>query len=67
MNTPREEARTRLKGALLGLTTPFLSDGQFDEEGFRQNIEFYLKNGMKSFVVGGTYGEVTSLKSEERK
>lgn len=67
MNTLREKARNRLQGALLGLTTPFLYNGQFDEDGFRRNIEFYIKNGMKSFVVGGTYGEVTSLTCEERK
>jgi|WetSurMetagenome_2_1015567.scaffolds.fasta_scaffold16660_4 4-hydroxy-tetrahydrodipicolinate synthase len=67
MNSQREKARDRLQGVLLGLTTPFQSNGQFDEVGFRRNIEFYIKNGMKSFVVGGTYGEVTSLTFEERK
>lgn len=67
MNTPRKKARIKLQGALLGLTTPFLNNGQFDEEGFRRNIEFYIKSGMNTFVVGGTYGEVTSLTSGERK
>jgi 4-hydroxy-tetrahydrodipicolinate synthase len=67
MSVRREEARKRLQGALLGLTTPFLPNGKFNEDGFRCNIEFYIKNGMTSFVVGGTYGEVTSLTREERK
>jgi len=35
MNTLRETARARLRGALLGLTTPFTSAGTFDEETFR--------------------------------
>lgn len=67
MSGQREKARARLQGAVLGLTTPFLHDRGLDEGGLRRNIEFYIKNGMKSFVVGGTYGEVTSLTKEERK
>jgi len=67
MDSPREKAKSRLKGICLGLTTPFLEDGGFDEEGFRKNIEFYIQNGIKTFVVGGTMGEVTALSLDERK
>ena len=42
MNTLRQTARARLRGALLGLTTPFTSAGAFDEEAFRRNVEFYV-------------------------
>jgi len=66
MNTLRETARARLRGALLGLTTPFTSAGTFDEETFRRNVEFYIEHGFQALVVAGTYGEVTALTQGER-
>ena len=66
MNTLRETARARLRGALLGLTTPFTSAGTFDEETFRRNVEFYIEYGFQALVVAGTYGEVTALTQGER-
>jgi dihydrodipicolinate synthase/N-acetylneuraminate lyase len=44
MNALRQTARARLRGALLGLTTPFTAAGAFDEEPFRRNIDFYIFN-----------------------
>src|SRR5262245_13704104 len=66
MNTLRQIARARLRGALLGLTTPFTSAGTFDEETFRRNVEFYIEHGFQALVVAGTYGEVTALTQDER-
>jgi 4-hydroxy-tetrahydrodipicolinate synthase len=67
MATPREKARTTLRGAILGLTTPFTEDGRFDAPGLRRNIDFYVEHGIRAFVVGGTYGEVTALTQDERR
>ena len=67
MNTLRQTARARLRGALLGLTTSFTSDGGFDEEAFRRNVEFYVESGFRALVVAGTYGEVTALTQDERR
>ena len=61
MNAMRQTARGRLRGALLGLTTPFTAAGLFDEEAFRRNVEFYVESGFRALVVAGTYGEVTAL------
>ena len=44
MNALRQTARARLRGALLGLTTPFTAAGAFDEEAFRRNVDFYIFN-----------------------
>jgi 4-hydroxy-tetrahydrodipicolinate synthase len=67
MNTLRQTARARLRGALLGLTTPFTGAGAFDEEAFRRNVEFYVESGLRALVVAGTYGEVTALTQDERR
>jgi len=67
MNALRKAARTRLRGALLGLTTPFTAVGAFDEEAFRQNVDFYIDSGFRALVVAGTYGEVTALTQGERR
>ena len=67
MNTLRQTARARLRGALLGLTTPFTAAGAFDEEAFRGNVDFYVESGFRALVVAGTYGEVTALTQDERR
>lgn len=67
MNALRQTARARLRGALLGLTTPFAASGAVDEEALRKNVEFYVQSGFGALVVAGTYGEVTSLTQEERR
>jgi len=67
MNTLRQTARARLRGALLGLTTPFTVAGAFDEEAFRRNVESYVESGFRALVVAGTYGEVTALTQDERR
>jgi len=67
MNTLRQAARTRLRGALLGLTTPFTPAGAFDEEAFLRNVEFCIESGFRALVVAGTYGEVTALTQDERR
>jgi 4-hydroxy-tetrahydrodipicolinate synthase len=67
MNTLRQTARARLRGALLGLTTPFMESGAVDEDALRRNVEFYVNAGFGALVVAGTYGEVTALTQEERR
>src|SRR5262245_45680588 len=67
MNQMRHTARARLRGALLGLTTPFTPSGQFDEDAFRRNVEVYVQAGLRPLVVAGTYGEVAALSQDERR
>lgn len=54
-------------GVYTALITPFNASGQFDEEGFRQNIRFQIANGIDGIVPLGTTGEApTLLKSEQK-
>jgi 4-hydroxy-tetrahydrodipicolinate synthase len=67
MSKLQKDFKIKLRGAILGITTPFLKNGEIDESGFRRNIDFYIEKGIKSLVVGGTYGEVTALTQQERR
>lgn len=56
-----------LKGVFTAVVTPFDKKDQFDEEGFRQNLRFQLKNGIDGIVVLGTTGESPTIDHEEKK
>ncbi len=56
-----------LKGAFTAVVTPFDKNDQFNEEGFRQNLRFQIKNGIDGIVVLGTTGESPTIDTEERK
>ncbi len=56
-----------LKGLYTALITPFDSEGNFDEEGYRDNIRFQIKSGVDGIVPVGTTGESATLSSEEHK
>jgi len=55
------------KGSLVPIVTPF-KEGEIDEEGFRNLIEFHIKSGTDAIVPCGTTGESATLthKGHER-
>jgi len=52
-------------GSMVAIVTPFQADGRFDEESYRQLIEFQLENGTDVIVPCGTTGESATLDFEE--
>jgi 4-hydroxy-tetrahydrodipicolinate synthase len=52
------------QGSIVAIVTPF-KNGEVDEEGFRQLIEFQIKNGTSAIVPCGTTGESATLSFEE--
>ncbi len=55
---------TQFKGAFVAIVTPFI-DGQVDEQGLRDLIEFQIENGTSGIVPCGTTGESATLTHEE--
>jgi 4-hydroxy-tetrahydrodipicolinate synthase len=54
------------KGAFTAIVTPF-KNGQFDEEAYRELIEFQVKGGVHGIVPCGTTGESPTLSHAEHK
>ncbi len=52
-------------GSMVAIVTPFKADGSFDEESYRQLIEFQIENGTDVIVPCGTTGESATLDYEE--
>lgn len=55
-----------IKGAIVAIVTPF-KDGNVDEEGLRNLIEFQIENGTDAIVPCGTTGESATLSHTEHK
>jgi len=53
------------KGSMVAIITPFGADGNFDEEKYRQLIEFQIENGTDVIVPMGTTGESATVDFEE--
>jgi 4-hydroxy-tetrahydrodipicolinate synthase len=49
------------KGSIVAIVTPFDREGNFDEETFRQLIEFQIENGTDAIVPCGSTGEAATL------
>lgn len=52
-------------GSMVAIITPFDAAGNFDEESYRQLIEFQIENGTDVIVPCGTTGESATLSYEE--
>jgi 4-hydroxy-tetrahydrodipicolinate synthase len=50
---------------MVAIVTPFDSQGRFDEEAYRQLIEFQIENGTDVIVPCGTTGESATLDFDE--
>ena len=53
------------RGSMVAIVTPFDSQGRFDEDTYRQLIEFQLENGTDVIVPCGTTGESATLNFDE--
>ncbi len=53
-----------LKGSIVAIVTPF-KNGEFDEEAYRELIEFQIESGTSAIVPTGTTGESATLSMEE--
>jgi len=56
---------SQFTGSMVAIITPFDANGQFDEEAYRQLIEFQIENGTDVIVPCGTTGESATLGFEE--
>lgn len=57
---------SEFRGIVPAIITPFTADGQFNEDAYRQVIEFNLKAGVHGFWVCGGTGEGVLLGDDER-
>lgn len=55
------------KGSLVAMITPFTKNGEVDEKGIKELVEFQIKNGTNGIVPCGTTGESPTLSHEEHK
>ncbi len=53
------------RGSMVAIVTPFDNQGRFDEETYRQLIEFQIENGTDVIVPCGTTGESATLDFDE--
>jgi dihydrodipicolinate synthase/N-acetylneuraminate lyase len=56
-----------LRGVYIPLPTPFLENGEPDEDGIRELITFYLNAGIHGLFALGTFGQGPALAPDERK
>jgi len=49
------------RGSIVAIVTPFDNEGRFDEETFRQLVEFQIENGTDAIVPCGSTGEAATL------
>ena len=57
----------KLKGTFVVMVTPFTDKEDLDEKGLRQNIGWYLKEGIHGVICNGSTSEFANLAKEERK
>jgi 4-hydroxy-tetrahydrodipicolinate synthase len=57
----------KLGGTFTVMVTPFTPDEQLDEKGFRENIDWYIEEGIHGVICLGSTGEFANLSIEERR
>ncbi len=55
-----------LKGAFPVLVTPMHEDEEVNYEGLKENIEYFISQGVAGIAVNGSTGEFVSLTKEEK-
>lgn len=55
------------EGTYVVAVTPFDNKGELDVEALKENIDFYIENGVHGLVVTGSTGEFAALSDEETK
>lgn len=54
-----------LKGTFVVTVTPFTTEDNLDEEGLRENIDWYIQEGIHGIACTGSTGEFVALSEEE--
>lgn len=57
----------KLRGAFTVMATPFTSEEELDEKGFRENIDWFIEEGIHGVICAGSTGEFANLTKEEHK
>ena len=57
----------KLKGTFAVMVTPFKQNEDLDEKGLRENIRWYIKEGIHGVICNGSTSEFANLSKEERK
>ncbi len=55
----------KLKGTFVVMVTPFKEDETIDEKGLRENIDWYIQEGINGVISTGSTSEFASLSPEE--
>ena len=55
----------KFEGTYVAMVTPFHENGDIDEEGFRQNINYLIDKGVNGLVGAGTTGESATISHDE--
>jgi 4-hydroxy-tetrahydrodipicolinate synthase len=55
----------KLKGSMVAIVTPMLSDGSIDLAVLRSLIDWHVAEGSKAIVIAGTTGESATLSVQE--
>lgn len=56
-----------LRGTMVVMATPFTEDGQFNENGFRDNIDWFISEGIHGVICTGSTSEFANMTAEELK
>ena len=56
-----------IEGTIVAMITPFTSDDEIDEEGYRSNINYLIENGVDGLLAAGTTGESATITHEEQR
>lgn len=62
----RDEARRALRGVFTIQVTPFDAQGRLDRNGIEEAVERAVQYCVDGLLIGGTYGEFSSMTSKER-
>ncbi|MDQ7095123.1 4-hydroxy-tetrahydrodipicolinate synthase [Desulfosporosinus sp. PR] len=57
---------SKIRGAFSVLITPMTEAQEIDWAGLRNNVNFFIKQGVAGIVISGSTGEFVSLSKEER-
>ncbi len=62
-----EQARQKVRGPVVPMTTPCNEDGSIDYEGVQQLTRFYVEHGINTIIAAGTTGYCYTLTPQEHK
>jgi dihydrodipicolinate synthase/N-acetylneuraminate lyase len=62
----QEESFERVKGLFNITITPFQNDGAVDISALKESVERVIDIGYDGLLIGGTYGEFSTMDTEER-